>query len=91
MYGIARDEDQVTSTDSRGLLADPEPASALQDQHELVVIRLDVYDISALFENVDVTRDVLTVTQERSFDRIRGGGWVGRETMKGVFQSIEVP
>ena len=90
MYGIARYEDQVTCLDSRDLLADLEPALAFQDQHELVVMWLDVDDIPAGFENIDVARDVLTVAQERSLDRIRGSCWIGRETLKGIFQPKEV-
>jgi len=54
MHRIARDEHQVTSLDLPGLLADSESALAFEDQHELVVIRLDVDHIFTFFENVAV-------------------------------------
>jgi hypothetical protein len=89
VHRIARDKDH-TDLDSPGLLADSEPTLAFQDQHDLVVIWLDVDDIPTVFENVDVARDVLPVTQERTFDRVRRGCWVGREATKSVLKSMEV-
>ena len=61
MHGIAWDEDQITGLNSPGFLADAEPALAFQYLYDLIVIGLDVDDISASFENVDVARDVLSV------------------------------
>ncbi len=62
MNSIARDENQIARPDPRGFLANSEPTLTFQDQHELIVIWLDVDDVAAVFENVDVTRDMLSVT-----------------------------
>jgi hypothetical protein len=47
-------------------------------------------DIHTIFKDVDVAREVLTVEQERSFDRISGGCWVGGEPVQSIFKSMEV-
>jgi len=79
MHRISRDEHEITRLDSPGLIAYSEPALAFQDQHELVMIRLDVNNVFTLFENVDIARDVLAVTQERPLYGVAGGCGVGRE------------
>lgn len=48
------DEHEVPGRDSSDLVAYPERALAFQDKHELVVVRLDMDDVLAFFENVDV-------------------------------------
>jgi hypothetical protein len=90
MHCIARDENQIASLNSPGLLPDPEPAPAFQHEHEFIVIWLNVDNVHAILENVDVAREVLAVTQERSLDRVRSGRWVSRETVKCVRESKKI-
>ena len=52
MQGIARYEHQIADFHSPGLFAYLESAFALQHQHELVVIRLEVNDICIRFETL---------------------------------------
>jgi hypothetical protein len=52
MHRITRDEHEITGFDAPRLAAYSEPALALQNQHEFVMVRLDVDDILTFFENV---------------------------------------
>ena len=54
------------------------------------MIWLKVNDIHTIFKDVDVAREIFSVEQERSFDRISGGCWVGGEPAQGIFKSMEV-
>jgi hypothetical protein len=90
MHRIAGNKHEITGLDSPGFVANSEPAFAFQDKDELLVIRLDVDDIFTFFENVDVAREVLAVTQERSLDGICSSCRVRRETTNGIPNSKEV-
>ena len=56
-----------------------------------IVIRLDVNDVFTFFENVNVARDVLAVTQERSLYWVPSGCRVSREATNSILNSKEVP
>jgi len=90
MLRVARNEHEVTGFDSPGLVANPESALAFKDEYEFVVIRLDVDDVCRFFENIDVARNVLTVTQEGPLDRVGGGCLVRSETMNRIRHPKEV-
>jgi len=90
VHRVSRNEHEVTCFDPPCLLADSKTTLAFQDQYNLVVIWLNVNDIHTIFEDVDVAREVLAVEQERSFDRISSGCWVGGEPEQSIFKSMEV-
>jgi hypothetical protein len=90
MHRIPRDEHQVTRLNSPRLVTHPKPALSFQHQDKFVMVWLDVDYVRIALEDVDVARDVLAITQERTLDRVRSGCRVGCETAECVGESKEV-
>jgi hypothetical protein len=85
VHGIARNEHQVPGRNSFGFLSHAKTARAFQDQHDFVVVWLQVKDIFAVFENVHVAREVLSVKQKCALDRVCSRRWIGAETTESIF------
>jgi len=80
MLRVERDEHEVTGFDS-SVSSHSESTLSFHDEHEFVVIRLDVDDVLGFFENIDVARNVLTVAQKCPLDRIGRSCRVRRKIM----------